>query len=306
MREWPPDADRGARRSQYPRGGGQAISPTRCCACAEAAQDGSLGQTKDAAEAERLFQRARAEHGQPTGAAEPRYVTLNTNEPRNDAAALHGYRGGRRARRPRGLRPPGPRLSLMANWALCPTMSRPGNGFQTKAADLGDTGGALNLGAMLMLGRGGPVDEAAALALYRRAAEQGSATAEANIAGVYWVGTAGVPKDRAEAVRHYQIAAKGGNVVAERMLSVAYGTGDGIERDEVQQLDWARKAAEQGDAVSQNTVGYLILTGVGGSYDYVEAAMWLTLAAERAGSSGELHDLATENLHTAIACQLRL
>ena len=52
--------------------------------------------------------------------------------------------------------------------------------------------------------------------------------------------------------------------------------------------------------VSQNTVGYLILTGVGGSYDYVEAAMWLTLAAERSGA-GELHDLATENLHTAMA-----
>jgi acyl-CoA hydrolase len=50
--------------------------------------------------------------------------------------------------------------------------------------------------------------------------------------------------------------------------------------------------------VSQNTVGYLILTGVGGSYDFVEAAMWLTLAMERSGP-GELHDLATENLHTA-------
>jgi TPR repeat protein len=169
-----------------------------------------------------------------------------------------------------------------------------------KAADLGDAGGALNLGAMLMLGRGGSVDQAAALALYRRAADQGSATAEANIAGVYWLGTADVPKDRAEAVRHYQIAAKGGNVVAERMLSVAYGTGDGIERDEVQQLDWARKAADHGDAVSQNTVGYLILTGVGGTYDYVEAAMWLTLAAERSGNSGELHDLSTENLRTAL------
>ena len=162
-------------------------------------------------------------------------------------------------------------------------------------------GGELNLGAMLMLGRGGAVDEAAALALYRRAAAQGSATAEANIAGVYWVGTAGVPKDRTEAVKHYLVAAKGGNVVAERMLSVAYGTGDGIEHDENQQMAWARKAADAGDATSQNTVGYLILTGVGGTYDYVEAAMWLTLALERAGNSGELHDLATENLHTAMA-----
>jgi TPR repeat protein len=152
----------------------------------------------------------------------------------------------------------------------------------------------------LMLGRGGPVDERGALALYRRAAEQGSPTAEANIAGVYWVGAAGVTKDRVEAVRHYQIAAKGGNVVAERMLAIAYGTGDGVERDDAQQLAWARKAAAQGDAVSQNTVGYLILTGVGGSYDYVEAAMWLTLALERSGP-GELHDLASENLHTAMA-----
>jgi hypothetical protein len=117
---------------------------------------------------------------------------------------------------------------------------------------------------------------------------------------VYWVGAPGIAKDRAEAVRHYQIAAQAGNVDAERMLSEAYGTGDGIAHDDAQQLAWARKAAEHGDAASQNTVGYLILTGVGGTYDYVEAAVWLTLAVERSGK-GELHDLATENLHTAMA-----
>ena len=152
---------------------------------------------------------------------------------------------------------------------------------------------------MLMLGRGGPVDEAGALALYRRAASLGNAAAEANIGGFYWTGAAGVAKDRAEAVRHYEVAARAGNVVAERMLSVAYGTGDGVGHDDAQQLAWARKAAEQGDVVSQNTVGYLVLIGVGGSYDYVEAAFWLTLAAERSGP-GELHDLATENWRTAM------
>ena len=38
-----------------------------------------------------------------------------------------------------------------------------------RAADLGDADGELNLGAMLMKGRGGPVDTTGGLALYRRA-----------------------------------------------------------------------------------------------------------------------------------------
>ena len=110
-----------------------------------------------------------------------------------------------------------------------------------RAADLGDPGGALNLGALLMLGRGGPVDEAGALALYRRAAEQGSLAAEANIGGIYWTGAAGVEKNRTEAVKHYPaVAAEGGNVVAERMLSVVLtAPAMALDRDDAKQLDWA-------------------------------------------------------------------
>jgi hypothetical protein len=245
-------------------------------------------------EAERLFKRA-ADNGRPDALLD--LGAMRESDGGNDGAALRSWREAA----DRGVPAACDRLGRAyrdGELGLTPDDVQARHWF-LRAADLGDPGGALNLGAMLMLGRGGKVDEAGALALYRRAAEQGSATAEANIAGVYWVGTATTPKDRAEAVRHYLLAAKGGNVVAERMLSVAYGTGDGIAHDDAQQLAWAREAAEHGDAVSQNTVGYLILTGVGGTYDYVEAATWLTLAAERSGP-GELHDLATENLHTAM------
>jgi TPR repeat protein len=262
---------------------------------AEAARDATLGQTRDMVEAERLFRRA-AERGQPmalfnlatmaeTGGESPADVLRIWRDAADKGVAAACDRLGRAYRD--------------GELAVAVDDAEARKWFQ-RATDLGDPGGTLNLGAMLILGRGGPVDEARALGLYRRAAELGSVTAEANIGGVYWMGAAGIAKDRAEAVRHYQIAARGGNIVAERMLSVAYGTGDGIERDDAQQLVWARKAAEQGAAVSQNTVGYLILTGVGGTYDYVEAAMWLTLAAERS-APGDLHDLATENLHTAMA-----
>jgi len=246
-------------------------------------------------EAARLFERA-ASHGQAAALFDLAVLKETSKDGAAEALSLYQDAAGQGisgacVRLGRAARDG--ELGLTADDAAARSWFR-------RAADLGDAEGALDLGAMLMSGRGGKKDEAAALAMYRLAADRGAVTAETNIGGIYWVGAAGVAMDRSEAVRHYRVAAETGNAVAARMLSVAYGTGDGVPRDEALQLRWARKAAVLGDAVAQNTLGYLILTGVGGTYDYVEAATWLSLAAERS-APGELHDKAVENLRTAMA-----
>ena len=261
---------------------------------AEAARDGSLGVPKDPAEAERLFKSA-ADHGQPTA-----LLTLGAMREGAGGDDVSAQRSWREAA-DRGVPEACDRLGRAyrdGELGLAVDDAEARHWFQ-RAADLGDADGALNLGAMLMVGRGGPADEAGAMALYRRAADLGSATAEANIAGVYWVGTETTPKDRQEAVRHYRIAAKGGNVVAARMLSVAYGTGDGAERDEIRQLAWARVAAERGRGVAEHRR----LSDPDRRRRHLRLRGGRDVADAGGGSlgAGELHDLATENLHTAAA-----
>ena len=63
-------------------------------------------------------------------------------------------------------------------------------------------------------GEGVPQDDAEAVRWYRLAAEQGNAGAQLNLGAMYSNGE-GVPQDDAEAVRWYRLAAEQGNAGAQ-------------------------------------------------------------------------------------------
>jgi hypothetical protein len=78
-----------------------------------------------------------------------------------------------------------------------------------KAAEQGDAGSQVQLGAMYLLGQGVPQDSAKAVALYLRAAEQGHAYAQYDLGAMYAEGT-NTPQDYVAAYKWLSLAAAQG------------------------------------------------------------------------------------------------
>ena len=148
--------------------GGGAESARRAAAAGGGDAGRSARPRPDQAEAERLFRRA-AEHGQATALAN--LGLLREANGGDDEAALRTWRDAANRGVPEACDRLG-RAYRDGELGLAVDDAEARRWFQ-RAADLGYASGALNLGAMMMLGRGGQVDEAGALGLYRRAAEAG-------------------------------------------------------------------------------------------------------------------------------------
>jgi hypothetical protein len=88
-----------------------------------------------------------------------------------------------------------------------------------KAADAGDSGGMLNLGAMYFLGNGVAEDYARAAYWYRKAADAGNVDAMYNLGRMYENGQVAGVKDPAHATELYRNAAALGNTEAKAGLA---------------------------------------------------------------------------------------
>lgn len=122
-----------------------------------------------------------------------------------------------------------------------------------------------------------------------RLASKGDATYANTLAETYDVGR-GVPVDHAAALYWFRFASMHGNAAAQSALARHLFTGVGGQRDDDEAFKWAtRSAAHSADGMM--LVGESYLFGRGVVKDVVAALKWLTLAAD-AGSAQAAIDLA--------------
>jgi TPR repeat protein len=108
-------------------------------------------------------------------------------------------------------------------------------------AEEGDARAQSLLGLIHLRRRGGPQEDAEAVAWLRRAAEQGDASAQFGL-GVMSEEGRGLPKEPAEAMRWYRLAAERGHAPAQYNLGLWYSKG-GEEHDDVSAHMWLNLAA---------------------------------------------------------------
>lgn len=120
-------------------------------------------------------------------------------------------------------------------------------------ANAGDAAAQSELGVMMALGRGGPVDEVQALHWFRAAAEQGDARGQYNLGVMYDAGR-GVVEDDQEAVRLYREAALQGHAAALNNLGAKYANGEGLTQDAASAVHFLALSARAGHALAQPNI----------------------------------------------------
>lgn len=160
----------------------------------------------------------------------------------------------------------------------------------------------LNLGLLLIIGRGAPRDAAGGTALIRAAAEAGDSMAQLQLSISLMRGLAG-RHDPQESVRWAHLAAEGGIAEAFHCLGVAYAMGSGVARNVRTALRWFLRAADAGRHDSLLPVAAVLEGGGDGlAPDPVAALEWKRRAAAVGVPEGmaSLADALIKGLGTAI------
>ncbi len=133
-------------------------------------------------------------------------------------------------------------------------------------------------------GDGGPRDDVAAVACFRKAAEAGHAVAECSLGYMLEHGR-GTARDEGGAVQWYRKAADRGDGIAQNNLALMLAQGRGTGRNDTEAVQWFRRAAQQGVPGAQTNLGLLLAQGRGAPADPVEALKWFLLAAAQGHAS---------------------
>jgi len=120
-------------------------------------------------------------------------------------------------------------------------------------------------------------DYGAAFALWEELAKQGHAPSQTNLGFMLSVGH-GVPLDFTEAAKWYRKAAEQNEPKAQLALGHLYSNGDGVPQDYAEALSWFLKAANQSNTNAQISIGSMYSNGDGVPQDYVKAYMWYSIA----------------------------
>jgi len=146
-------------------------------------------------------------------------------------------------------------------------------GQAEELAKLGDAEAQANLGVMLQ--SRGKYTEAAEW--YKRAASMGLSAAAYNLGTLYYNGQ-GFPQDYATAKHWFEAAATRNDPYAEFQLGMMYGNAKGVEADPAAELRWYTKAAQQGLPAAQYNLAVMYHNAEGVDQDDVKAYAWLLLA----------------------------
>ncbi len=314
-----------------------------------------IGTPKQAAEAG-VWLRKAAEHGEPWALHNMGWMAeQGDGMPRDLAAAVRWYEGGAAAGNPRSMlslatleldegadpaerRPAEGRqwlakaaergLPQAVSWYAAlqlygmdgvpadPAHARP---WLEKAVALGETRSLFDLGADLLTGAGGPVDERRGVALLEQAAEHGSARAMMQLAwqsalgrgtphdakrGAQWLARAaalgsdqlafvfGAAEDSkptaqhafARDLRQLEQLAAGGDAFAGGLAARLYLEGAGVEPDPARALALAKPAAEHGSTEAMRVLGWIYKQGGVVDLDLAQAAVWWRRGAEGGNS----------------------
>ena len=176
----------------------------------------------------------------------------------------------------------------------------------SELAKLGDAEAEANLGVMLTTR--GKYQQAASW--YKRAADVGLSAAAYNLGTLYYNGQ-GFQQDYAQALHWFEAAAKRNDAYAEFQLGMMDDLGRGVEANPEQEMYWYTKAARQGLSAAQYNLAVIYHNAEGVQQDDVKAYAWLLLArARRCGRvRGETdrdrrHDAGTDGSAEALSRSL--
>lgn len=120
----------------------------------------------------------------------------------------------------------------------------------------------------------GEQDWGTAFKFARPLAEKGDSREQMNMGYLLLEGK-GVAKNIEEALSWYRKAAKGGELAAQSMLGISLLNGNTFNRtDEVEAAGWLRQAADRGDQWAQNALGWAYASGKGVAPDREQAVLW--------------------------------
>ena len=153
-------------------------------------------------------------------------------------------------------------------------------GLARHAVETGAPLAQYRYGRVLLEGRGGPLDPAAAAQWLERAVAQGHLEATTLLARVYLSGYDPAPaRDAARAVALLSDAAARGDAEAQYYLALLYRAGDGVAQDLRQAFIWMRAAAEKFHTEAQFELSRLYARGLGTEASPQQAEHWLREAA---------------------------
>lgn len=154
-----------------------------------------------------------------------------------------------------------------------------GRAWLEKAEAQGEPLAKLELGLLMLNGKGVPRDDAKAAALIRQAAEGGERDAQYHLGVLYGAGR-GFAKDDQEGHRWIRKAADAGSADAQYFLASVHAQGlFGERRDAAKAADLLRRAARQGHANAQHALGLAYMDGLGVPQDRSQALGWFIEAA---------------------------
>ena len=131
------------------------------------------------------------------------------------------------------------------------------------SAQLGESWGQYNLGAVYSNGTGVPEDKVQAAYWFRKAAEQGHYVSRFFLAHLLAQGE-GLPPDYSEALRLYQIVAEEGGVLsslAEYYIGDIHAKGKGVPRNYAEAIKHWKKSAHANGRLAMNELGKLFESG---------------------------------------------
>ncbi len=152
-------------------------------------------------------------------------------------------------------------------------------------AERGDTQAMFDAGMANYVGRGTPVDHAAAAHWFQRAAGDDEPRSHYYLGYMYAVGE-GVAVDPERSLEHYTRAAELGHAEAQYWIGSRF-TG-GAQRDDTAALQWLTRAAEQGVPEAQYSTGYFHEHGRATPRDAARAAEWYSKAAQQGHRSAQI------------------
>lgn len=154
-------------------------------------------------------------------------------------------------------------------------------GLKRHAEETGTALAQYRYGRVLLEGKGGPRDVAAARVWLEQAVEQNSADAAVLLGRIYLSAEKGSPYDRPErAAELFANAAARGMAEAQYYLALLKREGHGTEKDLKGAFNWFLAAAEDGYVPAQYELSKALSRGQGTKLNTEQAAHWLRSAAE--------------------------
>ncbi|MBY6069022.1 SEL1-like repeat protein [Leisingera aquaemixtae] len=153
-------------------------------------------------------------------------------------------------------------------------------GLKRHAEETGMPLAQYRYGRVLLEGRGGPADPAAAQGWLEQAVAQNHADAAVLLARLYLSGVpGGPPRDPARAAELLKGAAARGRSEAQYYLGLLHRAGEGAAQSDGDAFTWFLAAAEAGHAGAQFELSRAYSRGLGTAPDGQEALRWLQEAA---------------------------